>query len=309
MMRRLLSTLPLLVAAALYALVTQSFVVAGLVGSAVVLAVPLAGYIDAPPFVQRATLLVVGLFGALGGATALRDAEPEIATRPSAVLGGVAVTAMMLAAARRFFRDPEGGPRVDFGLVTVAVAVCGQRHIGPPYVALAVLFVVAVIAMLRARDRESGWSVVESSSPLALAGMLAVIASFSALGMVALPRLATLTQRQFDLYVLPKSAAQVGFVDKLVTGSPDTLIPSDEIVLRIYGPHVDYLRGRIYDQFERGNWGNTRRSAPIAIKTAIGKPEGPSVVELRGVGPLVHANQFARFFVPLGARRLGTAKG
>jgi transglutaminase-like putative cysteine protease len=306
---RLLAAAPLAIAACLYAWVTQSPTVAILVGAALVVAIPLSPRVDAPPFVQRATLLLVGLFSSLGGGAALRATELEVPTRPRAFLGVAAVTLLLLGGARRFFRDPEGGARVDFGVATLVVVACGQKRLGHVYVEVVVVFVIACVAMLRSRDRESGWSVVEVHAPWAGAGVLLIVGALSGVGVVALPRLARLTQHQFDRFVLPTDAARVGYTDRLRTGSPDALVESDAIVLRVYGPHVDYLRGRVYDAFDLGSWDSTRGRVPVPITTLAGKPAGPQVVEIRGVGAFVTPSVLARFFVPLGARRIVTEKG
>lgn len=306
---RFFAAAPLAIVLALYAWVTQSPVVALLVGTALLIAVPLSPYVDAPPFVQRAVLVVVGLFGSLGGAAALTSTEAEMPTRPRVFLGIAAVTLILLAVTRRFFREPEGGPRVDVAIATVAVVACGQRRLGPVYVEIVILFVIAAIAMLRSRDRESGWTVVEAHSPRAGAFLLLILGLFSTLSMVVLPRIARITQRQFDRFVLPTNAARVGFTDQLRTGSPDKLIESDQLVLRLYGPHVDYLRGRVYDTFGLGTWDSSRDKIPVPITTLVGKQAGPAVVEIRGVGAFVAPSALARFFVPLGAQRIATEKG
>jgi transglutaminase-like putative cysteine protease len=306
---RIADTLPLLVVAVLYALVTGSPVVPGIVLVAALVALVVSPYIDAPPFVQRATLLVVGLFTVTGGVSALEAGEPEVPSHPGRILGGVAITTLFLVATRRFFREPEWGPRVELGLLTLAMLACGQRRIGPSYVALALLFVALVLAMLRARDTESGWLWVEMRSPLAGAALLFLVAGSAAAGMVVLPRLSRLTQRQFDRYVIPHGPAQVGYVDRIRTGSSDALVESDTMVLRVYGPHVDYLRGRVYDTYDRGSWENSRATPPRRVSTLSGTPDGATVVELRAVGEMRRASHLARFFVPLGAHRFATTKG
>ncbi len=306
---RVIATLPLLVAAAVYAVVSGSAVVATLVLAAALLALAVAPLIDVPRFVQRATLLLVLLFGGLGGAAALTALEPEVKTRPSELRGRLAVTALLLVATRRFFREPEGGMRPDFALCTLALVLCGQRHVGPIYVAAVPVFVVTIVLVVRSRDAGAGWSVVEANTLAATVAVLAVVALSATVGMLALPRIAVLTESQFERFVLPH-ASQVGFTERLQTGSPDRLNESEEVALRVYGPHVDYLRGRVYDLYDHGSWLNTPTPPGRVVATAVGVPAGAGVTEIRGVGALQRADpQSSRFFVPLGAGRFATARG
>ena len=309
MTQRLVATLPILVATALYAFVTRSFVIASVVLVGLVLALPLARYLVVPPFAQRSTLLLVALFGAFGGVAALTSFEADSRTRPTELLGRLAVTALLLAVTRRFFSDPEGGVRFDFALLTTAIVACGEKHVGVAYVAAVVLFVVATVVVIRARDATIGWAVVEAHSLGVTATVVLIAGVLSTIGMIALPLIGRLTQRQFDTYVLPTGASHVGFTDRIVAGSPEKLVESSQPVLRIYGPRVDYLRGRVYDAFEHGSWVNSARKSADKVVTIRGRISGSGATEIRAVGALATPDPDARFFLPLGARRVRTSKG
>ena len=65
----------------------------------------------------------------------------------------------------------------------------------------------------------------------------------------------------------------------------------------------------MYDTFNRGSWENTRTPPPAPIETLAGAPHDPTVTEIRGVGAFQRASTHARFFVPAGARGMGTTRG
>jgi transglutaminase-like putative cysteine protease len=309
MRARLLEALPLLIVAALFAFVTGTMTLPVLVFVGLALAIPLAGYVDAPPFAQRAALLVVVLMSTLGGGLTLLGPATIDHLRPSETWGVVATTGILLCLARRFFREPEGGVRVDFVLVTLAFVACGQRRIGAPYVVAVVSFVAAIIVVIRSRDAQASWSVVERHAPAALGGMVVLAAALATTGMVALPRLARLTQRQFDRYVLPAAPTHVGFTDHLGTGGPDPVLESDTLVMRIYGPPVDYLRGRVYNTFTRRWWESAMLTPPTLLPSPIAQQRAPGVTEIRALGPLLQHDGGARYFVPIGARQIATGGG
>ncbi len=144
---------------------------------------------------------------------------------------------------------------------------------------------------------------------MALAGMLVAIGGLAAAGIFALPQVEQVTQRQFDRYILPTGPSHVGFTESLGVTSVDDLLGSDELVLRIYGPHVDYLRGRVYDTFDRGRWEDASGASPVLVATVSDERRGPGVTEIRAVGALQERDPRARFFVPLGAEHIGTASG
>jgi transglutaminase-like putative cysteine protease len=80
-------------------------------------------------------------------------------------------------------------------------------------------------------------------------------------------------------------------------------LTSDTLVLRIYGSHTDYLRGRVYDHYERGVWDATKEGAPARVSVPSEPRDGHTVTEVRSVSPAL------RVFVPLGARHVGTPNG
>jgi len=306
---RALAALPLLVATALFVFVTHAALFAVVVVVGLAVALPLAQRLAPPPWVQRALLLVVGLVAALWGAKALVGTPVPHSPAPSVVWGVVAATALLVALTRRFFSDPEWGTRPELGLVAAALVACGQRRVGLVYVVAVVLALAAIVISARARDARFGWSVVEGAAPRALIGLLLAVGGLSAAGMLALPRVERFTTRQFERFVLPSGAAQVGFGDRLGAASLDGLLGSDALVARVYGPRVDYLRGRVYDTYDRGGWESVGSGPPVRVPAATGRPDGPRVTEIRAVGALGHADPAARFFAPLGAGRLGTSRG
>ena len=139
--------------------------------------------------------------------------------------------------------------------------------------------------------------------------MLVGVGLLSAAAIFALPQVEQVTQHQFDRYILPTGPSHVGFTESLGVTSVDELLGSDDLVLRIYGPHVDYLRGRVYDNFDHGRWESASRAPAVLVSTTTGERRGPGVTEIHALGPLRERDPRARFFVPLGAQHIGTATG
>jgi len=195
--------------------------------------------------------------------------------------------------------------RPDFGLLTVAMVVAGQRHVGPPYVGAGLVFVASIVLWVRDRDPRVGWSVVEAHAFRPLLGMLVTMVLVGVASMLAIPRLVRLTERQFESWVIP-TENQVGYTQQLGTAAPRPLVPSNTLVMRVYGPHVDYLRGGVYETYDRGTWSSSTSSLR-KVATGLARHDAANVVEVRGVGALTRVDQRLRYFVPLGARAFGTA--
>jgi len=307
--KRALSSLPLLVVAMLLAHVTQSSILAIVDFVACAVAIPLAGQLDAQPLVQRLTLAAVAIVVAAGGGTFFLGPDLDLPSAPAHWLGVVAVTTLLLALTRRFFLAPEGEEKPDIALLSIALLACGQKHVGIVFFAAVALFVAAIVLVFRSRDGSLGWSVVEAHSLRALSGIIGLTALLGAAAIFALPRLAALTQKQFDHFVVPMDGTHTGFTDRLRLGLPDPLLQSETLVLRVYGPHTDYLRGRVYDRYDRGVW-ESSGAGEVRHAAVPGAPRrGGASTEVRTVSPGAVPLGQGRYFVPLAARDVGTPSG
>jgi hypothetical protein len=127
---------------------------------------------------------------------------------------------------------------------------------------------------------------------------------------VGLPRLQDLLQHRLERAILEATTSRTGFTDRLRLSSyPDPILESDEMVMRVYGPPVDYLRGQVYDRYDFGTWTWSKTAQAIEIHTAVGRPLGPAANEIRTIGDAMARDARAHYFLPLGAHRLGTPHG
>ncbi len=173
----------------------------------------------------------------------------------------------------------------------IALTACGEAPLGRRYAAVAVLHLALALMALRAGDggrrplaRTSPRRLSAGAALLALAG--AVFAGFA----VTLPPLSRWTEIRI-LHAL--GGAESGFSDRLWLGSLSGMLQSDEVVMRIDGPRVDYLRGAVYDHYEIGRWGRLRPARPARVSTAGAAPAGGDRVHVRVV-----AGARDRYFLP-----------
>ncbi len=301
---RVFATIPLLLATGLFTHVTGTPAVAPIVVIGALTAIAVAPRLEVSIFVQRMTLLVVAVLGALVGGALLVNAPGIGPTGLASFWGTIAMTALFLGLSRRFFRKAEGGEKADFALVSVAFVACGEKHTGTVYTVFVVLFVASIIVSLRTRDGGS-W-LVEKKARFSLGIIVLLGAMLTVLSLAALPRIEEFTQHQLE-HVIFAGESKTGFTDRVRLGAADKILESDELVMRVYGPHTDYLRGQVFDRFDQGSWETTGDTEAHETTTVVGRPEGEGIVELRAVNESTERRP--RFFLPLGAHRIGTTRG
>ncbi len=309
---------PLLVAALLftYATGTPTVLLLALVG--LPLGVWLGPHVELGWIAQSLALGVVVVLGALLGDGLLADATgigPGALARVWAIVGMIAILACLT---RRFFDRPMGGEKLDFALLCLAMAACGQRRAGLVYVVASVAFVAAGLVLLRARphapeaererDEGSAWRVVEMHGLPTLAAMIGLGAVLVTVSTMGLPRLQDLLQPRLSSVIFAVKISKTGFTDRLHLGSsPNPILESDEMVMRVYGPRVDYLRGQVFDHYEGGTW-TWSKEVQTPIATGVGRPPG-NVTEIRAVGDPSGRDKRTHYFLPLGAHAIATAHG
>jgi len=310
-MKRALIGLPLLVAAALFTYVTgtPALMLIALLG--LPLGLWLAPHVIVGRFLQSLAMAVVVVLGGLVGSGLLEGAPGIGPTELASIWGTLAMIAILLAVVRRFFREPLAGEKLDFALLTLAVAACGERRMGTGvYIVAAIAFVATGVAALRGREGAAPWRVVEGHGVRALLAMLAIAASFALASKLALPRIEEILQHRLENVIFAVVTAKTGFTDRLrLSSRPDPILESDEIVMRVYGPPTDYLRGQVYDHYEGGNWTWSKDLAAHEVHTATGRPDGARLNEIREVGDPSKREKRLHYFLPLGAHNLGTPHG
>jgi transglutaminase-like putative cysteine protease len=94
---------------------------------------------------------------------------------------------------------------------------------------------------------------------------------------------------------------QVGFSDRMDLGALDGLLDSEQRVLRVRGPRVDYLRGAALDRYEAGRWLRSEAAEPESKARFFGSLPAQGVVEITAT-----SERATRFFIPLEAQRIAT---
>lgn len=215
---------------------------------------------------------------------------------------GVAGAALLASATRQLLRAPLGGPFPGWALALLALIACGAAHGGAGYAAPAYLFLLLSLVQLRLRDPQRRPLPELPPRSRALAALLPLLgAALAALAVAPLRPLQRFVQERFDL-AYGDEAQRAGFGDRFALGSLDRLLSSDEVVLRLRGPQVDYLRGLVYDRYEAGRWTTVGGGRPARLAVGKGEPPGPHV-EIRAAG------DSDRLFLPLDLAALHTASG
>lgn len=257
-----------------------------------------------PPFVNKAPLrmdTVAAAFALVFAGTWAFAVEPG----PN-LLGGdpmkplyetISLGAIAALAVRARFAEVDGGRATS-----VLIAMLGVMALGRAQPKSLYPFVVAGFAVLAALALR--WL-----DPVRLAKLrgralgLATLASMLAVGLTAsiawaLPPMHDRVQ-SLAIRMLGGSddTRQAGFSDAISLGDISKILGSDALALRVYGPHVDHLRGVVYTRYGGGRWfaplGN--KASPIEASTNV--DAATVIVEHTGAPT-------DRWFVPAGASAL-----
>ncbi len=237
------------------------------------------------------------LSSAVGGAVGYVAASLLHLQVPGALSEGwtqFACALLMSAAGRSLILDARGGSLPGLGLTFAGLLAAGKAR-DSAYVGFAVAFLATSLWALDTRQKPA------HSNPRRLALGTAIIVLAATLGLGA-----TLGVRQFSAWMRGHTRygatgwkPQVGFSDRMDLGALDGLLDSPKRVLRVQGPHVDYLRGVALDTYRAGRWmrGETsEQETPVNFDAA---PGGLGAVEISSIGA-----GSKQLFVPLSARRI-----
>jgi transglutaminase-like putative cysteine protease len=232
------------------------------------------------------------------GASLLHEAEPG---RLSDGWARLAAAALLAAATRFLILGARGGYMPSLALAFLSVVASGKTH-GHGYAVFAVCF---LLASLWAITQRPGLVFPAPSSRRAWLGALVLLTAASiglgsTLGLRKLHAWATQRAR-FTAY---DWKPQVGFSDRMDLGALDALLDSDQRVLRVRGPRVDYLRGAALDRYEAGRWLRSEAAEPESKVRLTGVLPTQGVVEITAT-----SERATRFFIPLEAQRIVTEPG
>jgi transglutaminase-like putative cysteine protease len=209
------------------------------------------------------------------------------------------VVALFLAAAaaalRLGFPVSDAVALVAFALGAGSLVVTGQEKIGWPFALAAVAFVGLSLASADG----AGGARAGRRERLAAAAVVALACALGGAGALAIPRLQGALEAVLGRFFLDDDTPTTGFSDELRLGSMRSLLKSDEVALRVFGARTDYLRGVVYDAYDRGRW---RTPTPSGAHTLGARAPGAAEV-------VVEQRSGRAFFLPLGACGVGTADG
>lgn len=301
MSARLVALGPLAVLAALIVAGTRNVALGVVAVGLLALSAILGGALDLGRGAQRVVLAVVAVAGFFLGASL----APEVSV-PRETLSGLwcnLTLAMALPAITRgAFSRPEAGARLTFALGVPAFAFAGQVRLGLWLPALGWVFVAACVTAMRAEDPQRPRLAALSPRRWALgAAVLASAVLSTAVGARALPPLHARAIERFMRSV--RLVGTTGFDREFSLGSLESMVSSDEVVARVYGPAPEMLRGIAYNRYQRGRW-TTAGSGGRIGRTAVGPLRGGDVTHVEAL-----ASTAPVFFVPLDFREVATVEG
>lgn len=239
------------------------------------------------------TLIAAGA----GGTLAWLEAPDPL---PIAVLGrgfsSMAVGALFAAAFRAWVRAPEGGHFATFVVGLAALVASGETRTAGIYPAFIVVYILCGFAALRAGDegrprlatlQPRGWAAAAASMGIAVAVTVGLAIVLPPLGL-----------RLRDRLLSSLGEPTTGLGERMVLGSLEGMLESDEIVARVYGPPVDYLRGVVYDHYQAGQWAASTTEGTRTLRTPQPASAGPGRVRVMLLG----AARTDRYLLPLGAK-------
>lgn len=217
--------------------------------------------------------------------------------RMSGTWATLATWAVMAAASRLVMVAPAWGVRTSIGFGSLAVLLAAWLHVTPAYGALAWGFVASCVLAARAVDphRASTGRLSGRERSIA-AGVVAGALAAATLSAVVIPRMHAWMMRRSMRSTIDVTTS--GFNPWLELGESQSIVLSEELVLRVYGPAPDHLRGIVYDLYDSGRWRVSRLHVASPARVPLGPIEGRDAVTVERVG-----SSIAWYFLPLDARQ------
>ncbi len=216
----------------------------------------------------------------------------------------IASASLAIGAGRLLLDWAGNAASIVVGCAAVALASAGQLRTNGRYLGFVLVFVCAALLALRVGNAADTTTRPRIVSDVPRTLLMLAIAGFIALAWgLALPpayRLGVrLMMHSFDRY-----EASTGLTDRIDLDSLDGMIQSDRVVLRVYGPAPDALRGIVYDRYESGRWRTSRANELRVVRVPARPSRVDDVVTVRRVG-----GPTDRWFMPLGSTAIATPAG
>jgi transglutaminase-like putative cysteine protease len=208
--------------------------------------------------------------------------------------------ALLLAAVRTHLRNPNLGLGGTLALGLFVFLACGRVTSGSVYIALLLPYLVLSFRALSVDDidgppwRRLGWR-----HTAALAFML-VSTGILTTGFVYTAYKAYEHAHRWALHWVANQAKS-GFHDGEITlGSLDSMLLSDEVVMRMEGPVAGPLRGNVYTHYSHHRWRATELDSQVELRA------GEPLALTGAASTVIHyaLSDVDRFFLPLDAEEV-----
>ena len=217
---------------------------------------------------------------------------------------GVSLVGLMLALPRRYLAAPLAGERGTAALHLLVLMGCSQGSHIWTYAAFIVLFGVVQLAALRAVDTgRVPLRLLSTRHRLVLAGMVFIICAAGTGLALSIPPAQSWAMRTF-FHAFIKG--RTGFSSGMDLGSMDEMYQSDQMVLRVFGPKPDHLRGTVFTRYGSGRWLEARGAS---TSQDTGLPPGQRVAPEARTRVVTVGGDPRRYFIPLRARVIATGLG
>lgn len=302
MSARLVGLGPLAVLAALIVAATRNVALGVVAVGLLALSAVLGGAVDVGRGAQRVILGVVAVAGFFLGASLAPEASEAHETL-NGLWCNLTLAIALPAITRGVFARPEAGARLTLALGVASFAFAGQVRVGVWLPALGWVFFAACVTAMRVEDPARPRLVALSPRRWALgAAVLASAVLSTAVGARVLPPLHARAIERFMRAV--RLQGTTGFDREFNLGSLESMLVSDEVVARVYGPAPEMLRGIAYNQYQRGRWGTVGGGGGRIVRTAVGPLRGGRVTHVEAL-----ASTAPVFFLPLDFSEVATVDG
>jgi transglutaminase-like putative cysteine protease len=299
---RALVALPLLLVAVFYGWVSRQWVFAGVVSLALLTSIVVGARLALQPTIQRTIALV------LAGAAIALSITSELPLHDDVRAlkrpwGAATLAALAIAAFRLFLRQPERGPIATFLVGLIAAMTAGETLSHRTYGPLILAYLAAALLGLRAQD--PGRPPLRALSRREwgrLGALLGLMALIGGTAVKVLPPLSDWSTTRILMALGDES--RTGFGDRMWLGAMEGMLQSDEVVMRLDGPETDYLRGAVYDHYERSRWSTAKPEKAVPWPSGAPLPD-----RARAVQATLVAGARDRYFLPLGASRVAMLEG
>jgi transglutaminase-like putative cysteine protease len=291
--------LALIASATTFGFVTQLPSVTAVLAVFLVIAWAVNGRVEVSPYAQGFGTLLAVLTG-VTLTTLLVESDIYIRS----VMYGCAIVSLCIAAFRLVQTSPRYGQRGTAVLGIIPLIVAGALPSGTGYVIGAVAWAtLAIVTLLLDDPSEPGLSNLSGRRMGFLAATMIAATALAGSLAIALP---PVQKWAIDRYVLGYLTSRTGFGRHFQLGSLTSIMESQDVAMRAYGPYPGYLRGIVYGIYRAGTWSQFDDSEPRKVRVdTFDAGLSNDWTRIERVGE----NEGDRYFAPLGADHIAVDDG